>query len=224
MVFPPVRPDRFPLPDQTHSSQTPASQISASQTSPGQPSAGEPSPGQTDSVQTQPGRPSAGETSAGQAPPVRSAPAEAVPAAVSADPRPVLSVCLTCRDGREAEREGARGGARLAAAILAAARRRPREAGFRGVRCMSQCKRPCVVALAAPGAFTYVFGDLDPEDPAHVAAVLDLLPRYRAAPEGLLARDARPEPLRGSILGRLPPEGSSSDLVVFLDPDRETAP
>ena len=32
------------------------------------------------------------------------------------------------------------------------------------VECLSVCKRPCTVALAAPGKWTYVVGDLDRED------------------------------------------------------------
>ena len=31
------------------------------------------------------------------------------------------------------------------------------------VECLSVCKRPCTVALAAPGKWTYVVGDLDRE-------------------------------------------------------------
>ena len=128
---------------------------------------------------------------------------------------PTLSICLTCRDGREGDRDDVRGGARLAEAVCAAARH-DCPAGLRGVRCMSQCKRPCVLSLTAPGAFTYVFGDLDPEDPAHVQAILDLIPLYTAAPEGFLRRDARPEALRASTLGRIPPIGTCSDLVTDL--------
>ncbi len=127
---------------------------------------------------------------------------------------PVLSICLTCRDAREADRRHIRGGARLADALRRTSY--PKKAGLqlRGVRCMSQCKRSCVISLTAPGAFTYVFGDLDPEDAAHVQAILDLLPLYQREPEGFLARNVRPEPLRASILGRLPPIGSQSSVVV----------
>ncbi len=136
-------------------------------------------------------------------------------------PFPTLSICLTCRDQRERARGDVRGGTRLAEAVLATTARQCCGALLRGVRCMSQCKRSCVVSLTAQGAFTYVFGDLDPEDPSHVQAILDLIPLYRAAPEGFLSRDARPEALRASILGRLPPIGTASDLVSALDPTKE---
>jgi predicted metal-binding protein len=131
-------------------------------------------------------------------------------------PVPTLSICLRCRDGRESAHGDARGGARLAEAVCDLVARQGCDADMRGVRCMSQCKRSCVVSLTAPGAFTYVFGDLDPEAPDHAQAILDLIPLYRSAPEGFLARNARPEPLRASILGRLPPIGTASELVTDL--------
>ena len=128
---------------------------------------------------------------------------------------PTLSICLTCRDWREDTRDDIRGGTRLAEAVCAAARH-DCPVRLRGVRCLSQCKRSCAVSLTASGAFTYLFGDLDPEDPAHVQSIFDLIPLYTAAPEGFLRRDARPEALRASILGRIPPIGSCSDLVTDL--------
>ena len=82
---------------------------------------------------------------------------------------------------------------------------------------MSQCKRSCIVSLSAVGRFSYMFGDLDAAEPCHVEALGDLMPLYLAAPEGFLRRDARPEPLRARILGRLPPPGSSSDLVTSFE-------
>jgi len=128
----------------------------------------------------------------------------------------VLSICLTCRDGREGDHGDIRGGARLARALCSLVAQQGCDATLRGVRCMGQCKRACIVSLTAPGAFTYIFGDLDPTDPAHLQAILDLIPLYRTAAEGFLARDARPEPLRAAILGRLPPLGSASGLVSDL--------
>lgn len=143
---------------------------------------------------------------------------------------PTLSICLTCRDRREDLRGDLRGGARMAMAVgalaggQAPAAQAAMPARLRGVRCMSQCKRACVVSLTAPGAFTYVFGDLDPENPAHLQAVLDLIPLYLAAPEGFLRRDQRPGPLRASILGRLPPLDTCSELVASILPEQEPMP
>ncbi len=134
------------------------------------------------------------------------------------DEHPVLSICMTCRDGREAE-TGARGGSRLAAAIYAQiSEQTATSVTLRGVKCMSQCKRPCIVSLCQVGKFTYVFGDLDPLEFAHPEALIELLGRYSKAPEGFLARMDRPELLRPNILGRFPPIRSASPLVSRLDP------
>ena len=81
---------------------------------------------------------------------------------------------------------------------------------------MSQCKRPCAIALSGSERFTYVFGDLDPDTPGHVDALLALSSLYLEAPEGFLRRGERPEPLRAGILGRLPPSNTTSDLVTPL--------
>ena len=131
---------------------------------------------------------------------------------------PILSFCITCRDGNEALHRDIRGGTRLAHAFLLRSEN-VRSPGFtlRGVRCMSQCKRACIVSLCANGCYSYIFGDLDASDPDHVAALDALIALYAAAPEGFLQREARPEPLRARILGRLPPPGSTSDPVTSLD-------
>ncbi len=132
------------------------------------------------------------------------------------DERPTLSICLTCRDGRE-EAYGARGGQRLAWHFATKLDKHvPLPVQIRGGRCMSQCKSPCVVALSAPDAFSYLFGDLDPDNPTHVAALFDLAESYAASEEGFVERTARPEALRAIILGCLPPLNSRSVLVSEL--------
>jgi predicted metal-binding protein len=134
------------------------------------------------------------------------------------DERAVLSICMTCRDGREAE-TGTRGGARLAEAIYARIDALT-AAGvtLRGVKCMSQCKRPCIVSLSQNDKFTYVFGDLAPDETAPTDALLELVERYNNAPDGFLERKDRPEHLQANILGRFPPTRSASPLVSSLDP------
>ena len=134
------------------------------------------------------------------------------------DPKlPHLSICMTCRDGREDAFDGIRGGARLATAVLARlAAERPADVGVRGVTCMSQCKRPCAIALSGPDRFTYLFGDLDPA--RHAGDVVSITAAYAASAEGFLPRHDRPEVLRAGILGRIPPLSVSCDLVVPLFP------
>ena len=120
--------------------------------------------------------------------------------------KPILSICMTRRDGREGACD-TRGGSRLARRVAEKlARDNDPQMQLRGVQCMSQCKRSCIVSLAAEGRFTYVFGELDPDDDTHVS-------RYSNSPEGFLERKDRPAPLQASILGRLPPPDTQSPLV-----------
>ncbi len=144
---------------------------------------------------------------------------------MAGDPEVTLSICLRCRDGRE-QRDSdlaQRGGRRLADAIAAqfdaseAARLGVR---LRGVNCMSQCKRPCVVALSGAGRFTYLFGDLDPA--SHRPEVLAVAAAYAQAEGGFLPRSARPRVLQAGILGRIPPFGFAGDLVEPLTPTFST--
>ncbi len=125
-----------------------------------------------------------------------------------------LSVCTRCRGTSAYDCDTKRPGYRLAERIRQnftdseAART---GVALRGVRCMSQCKRPCVVALSGPGKFTLLFGDLSANTDAY--AVLELAARYAAVPDGLIQRADRPEPLRAGILGRIPPLVFDDDLV-----------
>ena len=71
------------------------------------------------------------------------------------------------------------------------------------VECLSVCKRPCTVALAGPGKWTYVVGDLSRE--AHVEDIVAAARRYAAAPDGLVPWRERPLPFRKGIVSRTPP-------------------
>ena len=130
-----------------------------------------------------------------------------------------LSICLRCRDGREDRNSdlGQRGGRRLAHAVAGAfpgSTAAHRGIRLRGVNCMSNCRRPCTIALSGPGRFTYLFGDLDPT--LHAGDVLSVAAAYAEAEGGFLPRPARPEILRAGILGRIPPLGFAGNLVEPL--------
>lgn len=116
-----------------------------------------------------------------------------------------LSICFRCKpEGWPGDADARRPGADLADAIEAEATRRGIDLEvLRDVRCMSQCKRPCVVAFSGEGRFTYLFGDLDPARDA--AAVLDAFALYRTRPDGFMERFERPGVLQAGILGRVPP-------------------
>ena len=128
---------------------------------------------------------------------------------------PLLSVCLTCRDNRE-EIYGDRGGTRLA-------RKVHQELGnnnlvkLRGVECMSNCKRACILSLTSFNGFTYMFGDIDPNRSEYVKSLKDLISTYKSRPAGYLRRRERPESYRSNILGRLPPINSKHLIVKKLE-------
>ena len=131
-----------------------------------------------------------------------------------ADDHPTLSVCTRCRGEGDNAVDIERPGYRLATLIRAlfpASEAAKRGVALRGVRCMSQCKRPCVVALSGAGKYTLLFGDLDASSDAD--AVLHLAAQYARAPDGLVQRAARPEALRAGILGRVPPLALGSDPI-----------
>ncbi len=133
----------------------------------------------------------------------------------------MLSICLRCRDGREEQSADLdqRGGRRLAVEVAAMFEARAATysgVALRGVHCMSQCKRPCTVALSGPGRFTYLFGDLDPT--RHADDVLTVAAAYAVAENGFLPRRARPAVLQAGILGRIPPLPFTGDMVAPIIP------
>jgi predicted metal-binding protein len=71
------------------------------------------------------------------------------------------------------------------------------------VECLSVCKRPCTVALAAPGKWTYVVGDLTRE--SHLEDIVIAARRYAASPEGIVPWRERPLSFRKGVVSRTPP-------------------
>lgn len=111
----------------------------------------------------------------------------------------VLYVCTTCR--REGDDpEGLRAGARLHSELRARAGETVR---VEPVECLSVCKRPCTVAVAAPDRWTYVYGDLDPAESA--AIILDGIAAYAGTPDGIVPWKQRPSAFRSGVIARIPP-------------------
>ena len=128
----------------------------------------------------------------------------------------VLSICSTCRDGNEGNLKK-RGGQRLLENIVAYFNYKKLPfLKLREVRCMSQCKRSCVISFTSNNCFTYVFGDINPKDPQYVKSLFDLLVLYGKAEEGFLRRRDRPELFKSNILGRLPAISSRSPIINKL--------
>jgi len=71
------------------------------------------------------------------------------------------------------------------------------------VECLSVCKRPCTIALAAPGKWTYVVGDLSHE--GHIEDIVTAAGRYAASPDGIVPWRERPLPFRKGVVSRTPP-------------------
>ena len=124
----------------------------------------------------------------------------------------VLSICSTCRDGDE-ENLKKREGQRLLENIVAYFNYKQLPFKLREVRCMSQCKRSCVISFTSNNCFTYVFGDIDPKDPQYIRSLFDLLISYGKAEEGFLRRRDRPKLFKSNILGRLPAIESKSSII-----------
>ena len=128
----------------------------------------------------------------------------------------VLSICSTCRD-RDEENLQKRGGQRLLENIVAYFNYKKLPfLKLREVRCMSQCKRSCVISFTSNNCFTYVFGDINPKDPQYVKSLFDLVILYGKAEEGFLRRRDRPELFKSNILGRLPAISSRSPIINKL--------
>ena len=128
---------------------------------------------------------------------------------------PTLSICLSCRDGRE-EFYMTRGGRRFAKELLNNSSLK-KHVHLRGVNCMSNCKRACTISLTAKKSFTYVFRDIDPENSEYSESLIELVSKYILSSEGFLRRRDRPMLFQSSILGRLPPIQCNSEIVTNLN-------
>ena len=125
----------------------------------------------------------------------------------------VLSICSTCRDGDENLKKS-RGQLLLENIIAYFNYKKLPFLKLREVRCMSQCKRSCVISFTSNNCFTYVFGDIDPNNPNYVESLLELLNTYIKSKEGFLRRRDRPELFKSNILARLPSIKSKSSIVT----------
>jgi predicted metal-binding protein len=120
------------------------------------------------------------------------------------DHAPVTAfICISCR-GKDADNE--RPGQLLFDAVTASLCGRP-PCGVivTPVECLSVCKRPSTVALAASGKWTYVIGDLNHED--HVEDVVATAIRYGVTKDGIIPWRERPQSFRKGVVSRVPPLG-----------------
>jgi len=114
-----------------------------------------------------------------------------------------LYVCATCRDAAD-DRAAPRAGARLLAALQEAVKAGGHpHVTVESVECLSVCKRPCTVAVASEGRWTYVYGDLDAAESART--ILEGVGLYAETPDGIVPWKARPVEFRKGVVARIPP-------------------
>ena len=107
-----------------------------------------------------------------------------------------LLVCVTCKSDAGP----------LGAGLFAALGERlagETDIALRAIECLSVCKRPCTVALAAPGKWTYVVGDLTRK--SHIEDIVTAARRYAASPAGIVPWRERPLSFRKGVVSRTPP-------------------
>lgn len=120
--------------------------------------------------------------------------------------RVTLHVCQTCRregDDPAAPRQGAKLRDELAAEV-------PDWIDLVPVDCLGNCRRSCSVALSAPGAWTYVFGDLDAGSVGDILTAAGLM---RDTIDGLMPWRGRPESFKRGMIARIPPTPSSQEAA-----------
>jgi predicted metal-binding protein len=120
-----------------------------------------------------------------------------------------IFVCQSCagnwQDGRQV---GNSGGYLLQRELMAQLADYPLADEFQveAVSCMGACNRPCVVAFAAAGKSTYLFGDLShSESLSEIAqSILACASLYQSKSDGVMKWAERPERLRKSVIGIIP--------------------
>ncbi|WP_421994590.1 DUF1636 family protein [Reyranella sp.] len=116
-----------------------------------------------------------------------------------------LYVCISCRGTPPGPPDAARPGARLLAAVerLAAEQPQDMQLSIVPVECLSNCQRGCSAAIAAPGKWTYVIGDLDPD--RHAGDIVAFARLHQGHQDGLPVWRERPAHVRKSTIARVPP-------------------
>ncbi|KAF0227345.1 MAG: hypothetical protein FD175_2688 [Beijerinckiaceae bacterium] len=121
-----------------------------------------------------------------------------------------LYVCTTCRraDAPDAPRPGAE------LLRLIEAQETPAGVTIIGAECLSACNNGCSVALAAPGKWSYVYGNLDPV--LHALAIIEGAALYAQSEDGIVPWRQRPEIFRKQSIARIPPMPASSSPISEL--------
>jgi predicted metal-binding protein len=112
-----------------------------------------------------------------------------------------IFVCVSCAvEGASADKPGR---ALYDTVSTALAARPGCAATVKPVDCLAVCKRPCTVALAGDGKWTYVVGDLSPD--THADDVIAAALSYGATTNGIIPWRERPQSFRKGVISRIPP-------------------
>ena len=125
---------------------------------------------------------------------------EAADAEAELEASTTIYVCITCRCPGDPDEGPRRGEAFADETITAAA---ATGLAVKRVRCLSNCRRGLSAAVRRRGAWTYIFGDLDPATGARALIEGALL--FAAANTEVMPWRGRPEPLKRGLIARVPP-------------------
>ena len=117
----------------------------------------------------------------------------------------VIYVCTTCRQPDDPEDLPRQDQPRPGAALAAATARAAENTGImvHPMRCLANCKRGCSAVMQRAGAFSYVFGHLDPA--ADADALVEGAKLLSQSSDGLMPWRGRPEALKRGLIARVPP-------------------
>jgi len=118
----------------------------------------------------------------------------------------VVHVCTHCRHpDYKARRQGKPGGEALPEALKTALEEQGLDHIFKiePITCLGNCKKRCRLSVVAPGRWSWLIGDLSPQD--DFIELMDFLRAWQAAENGLIPKEERSKWLLRHGLGRVPP-------------------
>lgn len=115
-----------------------------------------------------------------------------------------IHVCTACRRARADLPEGYdQPGLALAEALAERLTAKGSAISVLPVECLAVCKRPCTVAFAADGKWTYLIGDLETD--THLDEIVGAAEAYAASANGIVPWKERPQSFRKGVVARVPP-------------------
>jgi predicted metal-binding protein len=122
--------------------------------------------------------------------------------------RPTLIICTNCKGNPTTSEAGAPlAGTRLADATQALVG--CDDVAIVRVRCLANCSRGPSVAMRHAGAWSYIFGGVDPDGDA--GSLIEGARLLAGAPDGLMPWRGRPDCLKRGLIARIPPLDFTGD-------------